>query len=387
MPAPHYVISADSHMMEPGDLWVDRLDQKFKDRAPRVIKKEGKSNFVFVAPGVPEFPVAGGFAAGRSGKELKEFLARANNNLDSGYDGARPSGWDPVERIKDQDIDGVHAEVLYTTLGMTLFGLHDADLQRACFKAYNDWLSEFCAHNPKRLIGAALVSLEDIGEGANELRRVAKNGLRGAMIWGAPPRERPYTAREYDPFWAVAQELEMPLSLHVITGKKPPKSEEERKKVRMEPRDPSFVRGYMNLIHEVQRSLTDIIFSGVLMRFPRLKIVSAENDTGWIPHYMYRLDHAFEKFGALMSEPLDMKPSEYVRRQMWATFQDDPIGPMLFRYFGEDNFMWASDFPHTDSTWPNSLKVIEQDFEGVPEAVKRKIICDNAAKLYHIDLN
>jgi len=141
------------------------------------------------------------------------------------------------------------------------------------------------------------------------------------------------------------------------------------------------------LVHEVQRSLTDIIFSGVLMRFPRLKIVSAENDTGWIPHYMYRLDHAFEKFGALMSEPLDMKPSEYVRRQMWATFQDDPIGPMLFRYFGEDNFMWASDFPHTDSTWPNSLKVIEQDFEGVPAAVKRKIICDNAAKLYHIDLN
>ena len=385
MAAQHRVISADSHMTEPANLWVDRLDEKFRDRAPRVIKKEGKAGYVFVAPGVPEFPVAGGFAAGRSGKELKEFLARANQ--DDGYDGARPSGWDPVERIKDQDIDGVHAEVLYTTLGMTLFGLHDADLQRACFSAYNDWLLEFCSHNPKRLIGAALISLEDLGDGVKELRRVAKNGLKGAMIWGAPPRERPYTSREYDPFWAVAQELEMPLSLHVITGKKPPKSEEERKKIRTHARDQSFVRGYMNLIHEVQRSLTDIIFSGVLMRFPQLKIVSAENDTGWIPHYMYRLDHAFEKFGALMSDPLDMKPSEYVRRQLWATFQDDPIGPMLFRYFGEDNFMWASDFPHTDSTWPNSLKVIEQDFEGVPAAVKRKIICDNAAKLYHIDLN
>ncbi len=383
--AANHVISADSHMMEPANLWVDRLDQKFQDRAPRVIRKEGKGGYVFVGPGLSPFPVAGGFAAGRSGEELKEFLGRANRG--EGYEAARPSGWDPVERIKDQDIDGVHAEVLYTTLGMTLFGLHDADLQRACFKAYNDWLSEFCSHNPKRLIGAALISLEDIGEGAKELRRVAKNGLRGAMIWGAPPRERPYTSREYDPFWEAAQELQMPLSLHVITGKKPPKSEEERKKVRMEPRDPSFVRGYMNLIHEVQRSLTDIIFGGVMMRFPRIKIVSAENDTGWIPHYMYRLDHAFEKFGALMSEPLDMKPSEYVRRNLWATFQDDPIGPMLFRYFGEDNFMWASDFPHTDSTWPNSLKVIEQDFEGVPEAVKRKIICDNAAKLYNIDLN
>jgi predicted TIM-barrel fold metal-dependent hydrolase len=383
--AANHVISADSHMMEPANLWVDRLDHKFQDRAPKVIKTEGKGGFVFVGPGLTPFPVAGGFAAGRSGEELKEFLGEANQA--KGYESARPSGWDPVERIKDQDIDGVHAEVLYTTLGMTLFGLHDAELQRACFKTYNDWLSEFCSHNPKRLIGAALISLEDVGEGTKELRRVAKNGLKGAMIWGAPPRERPYTSREYDPFWEAAQELQTPLSLHVITGKKPPKSEEERNKVRMEPRDPSFVRGYMNLIHEVQRSLTDIIFSGVMMRFPKIKIVSAENDTGWIPHYMYRLDHAFEKFGALMKEPLDMKPSEYVRRNLWATFQDDPIGPMLFRYFGEDNFMWASDFPHTDSTWPNSLKVIEQDFEGVPAAVKRKIICDNAAKLYHIDLN
>jgi predicted TIM-barrel fold metal-dependent hydrolase len=348
-----------------------------------VVRQEGKGGYVFVAPGVPSFPVAGGFAAGRSGDELKEFMKKGQ---EEGYITARPSGWDPVERLKDQDIDGVEAEVLYTTLGMTLFGLHDADMQRACFKAYNDWLSEFCSHNRNRLIGAALISLEDIGEGVKELERARKIGLKGAMIWGAPPRERPYTSKEYDPFWAAAQELEMPLSLHVITGKKPPKTEVEREKVRTA-RDQSFVRGYMNLIHEVQRSLTDIIFSGVMMRFPKIRIVSAENDTGWIAHYMYRMDHAFDKFGALMADKLDMKPSEYVRRNVWATFQDDPIGPMLFKFFGGDNFMWASDFPHTDSTWPNSLKVIEQDFEGVPADVKQKIICDNAAKLYHIDLN
>ena len=377
------VISADSHMMEPANLWVDRLDEKFRDKAPRVIKGEGKAGYIFVAPDLPPFPVAGGFAAGRSGEELKEFMKRGQQD---GYITARPSGWDPVERIKDQEIDGVHAEVLYTTLGMTLFGLHDADLQRASFRAYNDWIAEFCSYNRKRLIGIALISLEDIGEAVKELERAAKIGLRGAMIWGAPPREKPYTSHEYDPFWAAAQELQMPLSLHVITGKKPPKSEEERKKVRAA-RDQSFVRGYMNLIHEVQRSLTDIIFSGVMMRFPKIKIVSAENDSGWIAHYMYRMDHAFDKFGALMSDPLDMKPSEYVRRNLWATFQDDPIGPMLFRFFGADNFMWASDFPHTDSTWPNSLKVIKQDFEGVPEDITRKIICDNAVKLYNIDIN
>jgi len=378
-----YVISADSHMMEPANLWVERLDAKYKDDAPRVVKSDNKGDFLFVAPGIPSFPVAGGFAAGRSGQELKDFLSEAGQ--DKGYEAARPSGWDPAERLKDQDIDGVHAEVLYTTLGMPLFGLHDTDLQRACFKAYNDWVAEFASYDRKRLHPIGLISLEDIEEGAKELRRAAKIGLKGAMIWGSPPREKPYYLKDYDPFWAAAEELEMPLSLHVITGKRPPKSKEEREKIRS--RNPDFTRGYMNLIHEVQRSLTDIIFGGVMMRFPKIRIVSAENDSGWIAHYMYRMDHAFDKFSAMMSEPLEMKPSEYVRRNLWATFQDDPIGPMLFKFFGEDRFMWASDFPHTDSTWPHSLDVIKKDFAGVPENVTQKIICDNAAELYHIDLN
>jgi len=381
--AAKYVISADSHMMEPANLWVERLDAKYKDEAPRVVKSDNKGDFLFVAPGIPSFPVAGGFAAGRSGQELKDFLSEAGQ--DKGYEAARPSGWDPAERLKDQDIDGVHAEVLYTTLGMPLFGLHDTDLQRACFKAYNDWVAEFASYDRKRLHPIGLISLENIEEGAKELRRAAKIGLKGAMIWGSPPREKPYYLKDYDPFWAAAEELEMPLSLHVITGKRPPKSKEEREKIRS--RNPDFTRGYMNLIHEVQRSLTDIIFGGVMMRFPKIRIVSAENDSGWIAHYMYRMDHAFDKFSAMMSEPLEMKPSEYVRRNLWATFQDDPIGPMLFKFFGEDRFMWASDFPHTDSTWPHSLDVIKKDFAGVPENVTQKIICDNAAELYHIDLN
>jgi predicted TIM-barrel fold metal-dependent hydrolase len=374
------IISADSHMMEPPDLWTTRLDASMRERAPRVVKQQGKTGEVFVGPGMRPFPVAGGFAAGRSGEELKNFMERAR-----GYEDARPSGWDPVERLKDQDIDGVSAEVLYTTLGMSLFGMEEPELQDACFRTYNGWLAEFCAYDPKRLHGIALISLKDIARGTAELERAARIGLKGAMIWGAPSPDKPYWHHMYDPFWAAAQELQMPLSLHLGTsGSKPPRAKDPQA-----PRwvDQPFARGYMKVIHEVQRSFTDIIYSGVLMRFPRLKVVSAENDSGWIAHYMYRLDHAFEKWGASMTEPLDMKPSEYIRRQMWVTFQDDPIGPMTWKFFGEDNYMWASDFPHTDSTWPHSRTVIEKDFEGVPETVKRKITCDNAAKLYRIELN
>src|SRR5579884_3639857 len=155
------VVSADSHVMEPPTLWTERLDRKFQDKAPRVVQNE-KGTYQFVAPGINPFPVAAGFGIGKSGAELKEHLTK-------GYEAARPSGWDPAERIKDQEIDGVEAEVLYTSLGMPLFGLKDPELQRACFHVYNEWLAEFCSYNPKRLIGTALISLEDVSAGVKEL--------------------------------------------------------------------------------------------------------------------------------------------------------------------------------------------------------------------------
>ena len=371
------VVSADSHMMEPADLWETRLDRKFRDSAPRVVKNESRPGYSFVAPGIRPFPVAGGFGIGKSGEDLKEHLKK-------GYEAARPSGWDPAERIKDQEIDGIQAEVLYTTLGMPLFGLDDSDLQRACFSVYNDWVAEFRSHDPKRFYPIALVSLEDISAGVRELERAAKNGLRGAMIWGVPPEDKPYQSDIYDPFWAAAQELEMPLSLHVVTQR----NQKGKGRGVGNIGGMGFLLGTMGPVYQVQRSLSSFIFGKVFERFPRLRIVSAENDSGWIAHFMYRLDHMYDKFGTMSDQTrLEVKPSAYVRRNVWATFQDDMIGPMIHKYFGEDNFMWASDFPHTDSTWPNSLKVIEQDFEGVPEDVKRKIVFDNAVKLYNMDLN
>src|SRR5437660_6968604 len=158
------VISADSHMMEPADLWETRLDHKFRDHSPKVVKNEKGSGYLFMAPGVRPFPVAGGFGIGKSGEELKEHLQK-------GYEAARPSGWDPAERLKDQDVDGVEAEVIYTTLGMPLFGLDDVELQQVCFFVFNNWLAEYASHAPKRLYPIALISLEDIAAGVKELER------------------------------------------------------------------------------------------------------------------------------------------------------------------------------------------------------------------------
>jgi predicted TIM-barrel fold metal-dependent hydrolase len=360
------IFSADSHTMEPADLWVQRVDRGFRDRAPRVVKNyQDKKGSFFVAEGLTAFPVGGGFAAGKDPKDLA-----TNQNV--GYEEARPSGWDPVERLKDQDVDGVEGEVLYTTLGMFLFHLKDPELQWACFRAYNDWVAEFCSHSPKRLIGLGLVAMQDVNEAVRELQRIAKKGLRGVMMNAAPPGDVPYSDPHFDPVWAVAQDLGLPMSLHILTGKRIVQLGKGR------------VATTVTIIHEVQNSLIDFLYNGVLERFPRLRLVSAENDIGWIAHYLYRLDIAYETLRYVDPTPVTMKPSEYFKRQVYATFQDDRPGVMTYELAGENNLMWASDFPHRASTWPRSRQVIEQNFAGIPETAKRKITYENVHRLYGI---
>jgi predicted TIM-barrel fold metal-dependent hydrolase len=368
------VISADSHMVEPGDLWIERLDNKYRDNAPRVVRREGNTGlavsapFVFVGPGLHPLTVAGVFASGRSGDELREHMKH-------GYEAARPSGWDPVERLKDQELDGVAAEVLYASLGIALLGMSDMDLQQACMRVYNDWLAEFCSHSPTRLAGIGLYSLRSLPD-VSEIERFASKGLKGIMVIASDTIELPYSDESFDPLWRIASETGMPISLHkpLVSGMT----------------TTSFMPGPADLqihcIHVVEQVMTRLVYGGVFDRFSDLRVVSAENDVGWVPNWIHRLDHVYSKMGNPRPR-LQMKPSEYVKRNILATFQDDPLGPATWKFFGEDNYMWASDFPHADSTFPNSLKTIGENFSGVPPEVRQKIVFTNANKLYQLGLN
>lgn len=371
------LISSDSHVSEPPELWVERLDAQYRDRAPKVVlNPEGQEGAYFVYEGYPPHNLAIGLGAGRTPEELAAFLKTGT------YGDARPGGWDPAQRLPDMELDGVEAEVLYTTLGFRLFWLTDAGLQRACFRVYNDWLAEYCSYAPKRLKGLALISLYDPQEGAKELERCAKLGLKGAMIWCSPPADQPYSLPLYDPFWAAAQDLDMPVSLHAITGMEriPWEYGAEKRAMR------STVTP-----HEIEKSFSILILSGVLERFPRLKIVSAENNCGWLPYYLQRMDRTFSRFGPSGTvtpwpTKLTLKPSEYFQRQMYCTFIDDAFGVATRHWIGVDNIMWSSDYPHTASTWPHSRAVIDRDFKDVSEDEKWKILRGNAAKLYGFDL-
>jgi uncharacterized protein len=364
------IFSADSHLSEPGDLWVERIDEEYRFRAPRMEQRErdGKLQDLFIYEGWPPHPVGVGLgAAAKSGESFRE--------EGKGYSDALPGGWDPAARIKDQDADGVVGEVLYTTLGFRLYWIQDGGLLGACFRVYNDWLSEFCSYAPDRYYGLALIALHDVDAGIAELTRARNQGHRGAMIPLSPaPGCPPYTSPVYDRLWAAAQDLDMALVLHENTGGA------ESRLSTSSYWDPQSTMANILRPHEIQRSLAQIVVSGVFERFPQLRIVSAENGTDWVPWFVGRLSRLSTR--TLFPTKLTMKPIEYFRRNVYFTYIDEPWAVQNLELFGEDNLMFATDYPHSASTWPNSPQIVDRDTAGLSESVRNKLVHDNALAVF-----
>ena len=358
------LISADSHVTEPGDLWTKQLPPAFRDRAPAF--KDAYAS----RGGRPPLGLKG-----QSASDMK----RAAESKQLRYDD-RLAGRDPVERLKAMALDGVGGEVLYPTLAGRLFYLEEAALQQACFQAYNDWLVEYCAAAPKRLFGVAAIAAYDIEAAVKEITRCKKAGLRGAMIWQYPPKELPFTSDHYERLWAAAQDLEMPVSLHISTGHGPSKG------FRNERGMESYRRTINGRTQEIMDALFDIIFSGVLERFSALKLVVVENEVGWIPFWLQQCDRYFERYR--FADPLTIKnrPSEYFHRQIYATFFNDQVGALSLSSWGVDNCMWSSDYPHSNTTWPHSRDVILRDLGYLPFDARSKLVKDNVARLYKLDV-
>jgi predicted TIM-barrel fold metal-dependent hydrolase len=208
-----------------------------------------------------------------------------------------------------------------------------------------------------------------------EIERASAAGLRGAMVPGVPP-DGHYAEERFDPMWAAFADAGWPVSFHILTG--------------AGGGDPTLgshlgMMTVMSVVQQVQQTLALLIFGRVFDRTPSLKVVSAEHDAGWVAHYGYRLDQMWERHHAWLgrgSAGLERQPSEYLKSNVWFTFQKDPVAVETRERVGLDRLMWASDYPHSDSTWPHSLKVIERDFAGIPEADLEAIVAGNAAALY-----
>jgi predicted TIM-barrel fold metal-dependent hydrolase len=357
------IISADSHVTEPPGTYVDRIDRRFRDRAPRLVRDATRGD-VFVIEGL-ERPIPMGLiaAAGKPAEALSMFDAR--------FEDMHRGGWDPDARLADQDRDGVSAEVLYPTVGMMLCNHPDFEYKRACFDAYNLWIAEYCAAHPDRLLGVGQTAMRSVENGIADLEAIKRLGLRGVMMPGNPA-VADYDHPMYDPFYAAAIELGLPLSFHILT------SGEDQARTR----GPKL-NAFMRIIRGCQDIIGTFVLGGVFERHPRLKLVCVEADAGWAPHFMYRMDHAYDRHRYwLPAGTLRRQPSEYFRENVYLTFQDDWSAFQVKDLCNIRRLLWANDFPHSDSTWPNSQAVLAQQTSHLTEAERRLVLHDNVAELF-----
>jgi predicted TIM-barrel fold metal-dependent hydrolase len=359
---PDNLISADSHVVEPPELWQERMPSAWRTRAPHV-ENRGETGDWFVADEVA-FPVALSFQGPKPAEKRSQFGTYAE---------APVGAWEPAARLKEQDTDGVSAEIIYPSNSLFLFALRDGAYQRAVFATYNDWLAEFCNAGEGRLVGVALISGSDIPEAVREVERAARLGLRGVMIQGDNPAI-PYGNPRYDPLWAACEAHRMPVSFHSLTAAQ----STERRDIGL--------AGYLAVPHMAQITLATMILGGVLERFPSLQVVCAENDIGWIPHLLFRMDHGYRTHRHWSGQQqLSLTPSDYFRRQVWSTFMEDHIGVEMRHHYAADRLMWASDYPHGESTWPNSRQVVAEKLAGVDGDEQRLIKRENVKRLYRLE--
>ena len=361
------IISADSHVTEPADMYVGRMPKKYDDTAPRIIRQDNGGDGFLVDGMEGTFPIT---VASAAGFKLDAFEDRKK----AAYADCWAGGWDPKARIADQDMDGVAAEVLYPSLGMHLCNHNDVAYKTACFDAYNSWLAEYCASSPNRLIGLGQTAMATPKQGIKDLETLKKMGMKGVMMPGTPETED-YDSEIYDEFWAAAVDMDMPLSFHIATYKAG----------KRDTRGPS-ANSFMNVIRGNQDIIGMMVFTGVFERFPKLKLVCAEADAGWAPHYMYRMDHLVSYQPKRLPRPLARKPSEYFRQNVYMTFQDDEIAIRLKDMFNQDRMMWASDFPHGDSTWPASQDLLARHTSSMNQTERDKLLHDNVAACYNLDV-
>jgi predicted TIM-barrel fold metal-dependent hydrolase len=355
------VLSADSHITEPADTYVDRIDPAYRDDAPRMVFDENLGD-VFIVPGFKR-PLLMGLVAA-AGKSVDQ-IAEAGTRFEDMHRG----GWDPEARLADQDRDGVDGEILYPTLGMTLCNHRDRDYMKACFDAYNLWIAEYSDHHPDRLFGIGQTAMRSPEEGIADLHRIRDLGLRGVMMPGVPGVDD-YDSPAYDAFWEAAVELGLPLSFHILTTRN------ERT------RGPRL-NEFLSIIRGCQDIMGMMVLSGVFERHPDLKIVCVEADAGWVPHFMYRMDHAYDRHrNWLPAGALSRKPSEYFRENIYVTFQDDWVAFKMADMVNVERLMWANDFPHSDSTWPNSQAILADQTADLSPAARQRIVHDNVAELY-----
>ncbi len=381
------LISADSHVNEPPAAW-ERVQKEYGERAPKVVRDPaGKPKGIWlIIDGLPPVGLSHyskGLAVGKnrgiSEVEQEKHFATIRFNETFRYEDYR-GGWEPSARLQDQDADGVEAEVLFSSAVRQLYSIVDEPFQRAIFHSYNAWLHEFCGYNPKRLLGLALIPILDMEHTVADIYHYAKLGFRGVQI---PTRikDSGYYDAKYEPMWQALEETGMIVNVHTSVTQGVARTHYEG------PREEDPVKepiGFARKQVPAQQFVGNMILSGNFDRHPTLRVVCAEFDIGWVANMVQQVDYWFGRASTFDADRnLNRRPpSEYFKNNIFFTYQDDRAGVLTTPVYGENNFLWASDYPHGVTTWPFSKDAVDRNCEGIDPKIKRKLGRDNAAKLY-----
>ena len=390
------IISVDDHVVEPAHLWQTWLPERFKDRGPRS-ERRGIGTMRHIGGGTYEqtFDDDGPQADCWIYEDLvyinKRHVAAVGYERDDmtmspiTYDEMRPGCFDPKARLADMDLNWVEASLCFPTFprfcGQTFTEAKDRELALACIKAYNDWMVlEWCGDSGGRLIPLTIVPLWDAHLAADEVRRNAERGVRAVTFSEIPPHLGLPSIHSgfWDPFFQACAETGTVVNMHIGSSSKMPATS---------PDAPVAVAATLSF-NNAMGSLADFLFSGVLIKFPTLRLAYSEGQIGWLPYILERADAVWEDHRAWggVADTIPEPPSTYFHRQVWGCFFKDFHGLRSLDVIGEDKVTFETDYPHTDSTWPDTREIAGRMMAGLTPEVIEKVVRGNAIHLYGLDL-
>lgn len=372
------IVSADSHAEEPGAIY-ENLPEELRHRKPHIEVVDGRRYQVLDG----QHPILLDTPNPLTETDLrKEF--RGGEDVGLGVN--REWGTDVDLRFKDQAEDGVSAEVIYPNGIFEAFSSPEPRYQLAVCSLYNDYYWDVFSSHSDVCIPSATIPVIDVDAAVTEVKRIAAKGYRSLSV-PVNYAATPYNMPVYEPLWATVAELGLPLSFHVFTTSESVPDEQSRRFLKKEETHGRDLVGMVLGMAEAMAPLTALTAAGVFDRYPELRIVLVECGIGWLAWALYAMDDVYKARHMWQYPNLDKMPSEYFKTNGFITFGDDPIGLNNLEYTGVDGLMWGSDYPHDEGTFPHSREVIERTFSTISQEDKEKIVGQNAARLYGINLN
>lgn len=370
-------VDVDGHVLEPRNTWKEYLEEKFKKRPIEFVADD--SGEVILIDGKPLEVVRNRTALLGGIDHDPEILLRGNKTLT--YEDGCPTGsYLPDERLKVMEKEGIDISLLYPTVGICWEGkVQDAELAAAYTRAYNRWLVDFCSYDRKRLVPIAHISLLDPLLAVKEMKRAANEGCKGIFISPdlKPRAMRHFDHPDFDPVWETAQDLNLPISFHVVVR-------DERSHHYFDPSSENAYRfglfDFSFLAIDVMAAFTELLSLGILERFPKLKVAVLESGANWISAWLDRMDHKFEVVKS--TTLLKQKPSDYFYRQCIVSADpDETLTGAIVNHMGDDYFVWASDYPHVDASY-GVLEEIKANLSGTSTESQQKVLGENAIRFY-----